>query len=51
MIKIHLIISLFLLTSTNIYAIEEPSECAVNTIRGQSGALQNPQFIMANCTK
>ena len=49
--KIYLIVSFFLFSSTNIYAIEEPSECAVNTIRGQSGALQNPQFIMANCTK
>jgi hypothetical protein len=49
--KIHLIFTFVLLTSANSYAIEEPSQCAVNTIRGQSSALQNPQFVMANCTK
>ena len=53
-IFLRAIVFLISLSTTVAYALEDPSdpsECAVNTVRGQSGAIQNPQFIMANCTK
>ncbi|WP_408594933.1 hypothetical protein [Limnohabitans sp.] len=42
---------LFMYSNAQAANLEEPNECAVNTVRGQSGTIQNPQFVMANCTK
>ena len=48
---------MILLSSLAAYAtkfngiIEEPSECVINTIRGQNSAISNPQFVFANCVK